>query len=181
MDNGKNAVMNLQELIKTLPEANVTGNTDIEVRSLQFDSRQIGPGDVFVATRGTAVDGHLFIGKAIEAGAVACVCEQIPEDDQEKIPFVVVRNSQEALGRLASCFYGYPSRHLTLVGVTGTNGKTTIATLLWKLTRAMGHKAGLLSTVCNYIEEEAVPATHTTPDALVLNKLLRQMVDAGCE
>lgn len=177
----KIAVMNLQELIKTLPEANVTGNTDIEVRSLQFDSRQISQGDVFVATRGTAVDGHLFIGKAIEAGAVACVCEQIPEDDQEKIPFVVVRNSQEALGRLASCFYGYPSRHLTLVGVTGTNGKTTIATLLWKLTRAMGHKAGLLSTVCNYIEEEAVPATHTTPDALVLNRLLRQMVDAGCE
>ncbi len=172
--------MKLSELLSGIKSKEIKGSTDVEITDIQFDSRKVGKGSMFVATPGTSVDGHNFIPQCLEAGASAIVCEHLPENS-ENATFVVVENSARALGELASKYYGEPSKHLTLVGVTGTNGKTTIATLLYKLTRGLGHKAGLLSTVCNYIEEEAIPATHTTPDALALNELLRKMVDAGCE
>ena len=172
--------MILSELIKRLNVVAIHGNAEVEVKDIQFDSRKVSSGSLFVATPGTSVDGHSFIPQCIEAGASAIVCERLPEE-KGNVTFVVVNNSAEALGIMASAFYGYPSKKLTLVGVTGTNGKTTIATLLYKLTRGLGHKAGLLSTVCNYIEDEAIPATHTTPDALALNSLLAKMVDVGCE
>lgn len=155
--------------------------TDCEVSGLCFDSRAVKPGDVFVATRGTAVDGHDFIAKAVEQGAVAVVCETLPENPAEGVVYVQTADSAEALGVMASNFYGCPSQQLTLVGVTGTNGKTTIATLLYQLFRSFGCKVGLLSTVCNYVDDEAVASTHTTPDALELNALLARMVAAGCE
>jgi len=154
---------------------------DLEIKNVCFDSRKVVEGDVFVATRGTAVDGHDFIAKAVELGAVAVVCETLPEKRSENVVYVQVVDSADALGIMASNFYENPSQNLTLVGVTGTNGKTTIATLLYQLFRAMGYKVGLLSTVCNYINDEAVESTHTTPDALELNALLARMVDAGCE
>ncbi len=171
--------MQLKELIACLQPISVIGDMDVEVTGIQFDSRLIEKGQLFVATCGTVVDGHDYIAKALEAGAVAVVCEHIVEVPMECC--IIVPSSTKALGLLASHWFGEPSKHLTLVGVTGTNGKTTIATLLYRLTRAFGKKAGLLSTVCNYIDEEMVPSTHTTPDALELNGLLRRMVDAGCE
>ncbi|MEA4936704.1 MAG: UDP-N-acetylmuramoyl-L-alanyl-D-glutamate--2,6-diaminopimelate ligase [Paludibacter sp.] len=169
---------NLKELLLSLPVAKVTGTTDIVVTGIEFDSRKVVAGNVFVATRGTAVDGHDFIPAAIEKGAVAVICEEIFQ--QSGVTFVQVENSAIALGYLASAWYDFPSSKLTLVGVTGTNGKTTIATLLYQLFRKTGKKAGLLSTVCNYIDDVAVEATHTTPDALALNDLLDKMVQAGC-
>ncbi len=172
--------MLLSELLKGIEVETVYGNTHVEVNDIQFDSRKVGEGSLFVATKGTAVDGHTFIPQCVASGAVAIVCENLPAEHSDAT-YVVVKDSPKALGELASRFYGEPSRHLILVGVTGTNGKTTIATLLYKLTRALGHKAGLLSTVCNYIEDEAVPSTHTTPDALALNELLNRMVNEGCE
>lgn len=177
--------MQLDELISVLKPIEVIGSTDKEINSLHFDSRKIGAGDVFVAQVGTAVDGHTFIDGCVAKGAAAVVLS-----DRSYLPpstggsrgatFILVENTDKALGLMASKWFGEPSKALTLVGVTGTNGKTTIATLLYKLVRALGHKAGLLSTVVNYIEDEAVPATHTTPDAIELNGLLRRMVDAGC-
>lgn len=154
---------------------------DCEIKSVVFDSRRVEQGSLFVATVGTAVDGHDFIGKAVEAGAVAVVCERVPVERVAGVVYVAVRDSAEALGRVASNYYGRPSEHLTLVGVTGTNGKTTVATLLYSLFGRLGYKVGLLSTVVNYVDREAVPSTHTTPDALELNALLSRMVDAGCE
>ena len=171
--------MTLKELTVDLRPLQTIGDMETEIKDIQFDSRKVSAGSLFVATRGTAVDGHDFISAALLSGAAAVVCEQLPEDTANGA-FVVVTDSQHALGLLASRWFGKPSEKLTLVGVTGTNGKTTVATLLYKLVRVLGHKAGLLSTVCNYIEDEAVPATHTTPDALELNALLRRMVDAGC-
>lgn len=175
--------MKLSDLISVISPITISGSIDKEILNLQFDSRKAESGSLFVATCGTSVDGHDYIDKAIEQGAIACVCEHIPNDlhENDQCTFIVVSNSQQALGLLASHFYGEPSKQLILVGVTGTNGKTTIATLLYHLTRRMGYKAGLLSTVCNYIEDKAVPATHTTPDALALNLLLCQMVEAGCQ
>ncbi len=172
--------MKLATLIEGVSARQIVGSTDIEICSIEFDSRKVVKGSLFVATPGTTVDGHSFIGQCVEAGAAAVVCEHLPENTGGAT-FVVVEDSHRALGEMASKFYGEPSKKLTLVGVTGTNGKTTIATLLYKLTRKLGHKAGLLSTVCNYIEDEAVPSTHTTPDALSLNELLSRMVSAGCE
>ena len=172
--------MKLSQLLQGIQVERLIGSADIEIADLQFDSRKVKAGSLFVATPGTVVDGHSFIGQCIAAGAAAVVCERLPEQT-EGAAFVVVKNAAKTLGELAGRWYGEPSARLTLVGVTGTNGKTTIATLLYKLVRAMGHKAGLLSTVCNYIEDEAVPSTHTTPDALELNGLLARMVEAGCE
>lgn len=157
------------------------GTTGIEVTRIQFDSRKVTQETVFVATRGTATDGHDFIGMAIENGATAVVCESMPEKLTENVTFIRVSNSSDALGQMAAAWFGYPSSQLTLVGVTGTNGKTTIATLLYETFRALGYKTGLLSTVCNYIDSEAVEATHTTPDAIALNELLARMVQAGCK
>lgn len=171
--------MKLEQLISILHPVSIDGYTDTEVTGIQFDSRKVETGNVFVATTGTAVDGHDFIGQAIQHGATAVVCEHaVPAC--ENVCTIVVKSSTIALGLLASKWFGNPSEHLTLVGITGTNGKTTIATLLYKLTRCLGYKAGLLSTVCNYIEGEAIPSTHTTPDALELNRLLAHMVEAGC-
>ena len=172
--------MKLSELTKGLNILQTIGSTEVEITGIEFDSRKVEKGSLFVATSGTTVDGHCFIQQCLEAGASAIVCEHLPENTSGAT-FLVVENSHKALGEMASLFYGEPSKHLTLVGVTGTNGKTTIATLLYKLTRALGHKTGLLSTVCNYIEDEAIPSTHTTPDALALNSLLSRMVSAGCE
>ena len=182
--------MILKELLSVIEPIEVIGETEKEIHDLHFDSRKVGKGDMFVAQVGTAVDGHTFIDGCVDKGAAAVVLSNksyLPKDAISRQPsaisptYILVENTDKALGLLASKWFGEPSKRLTLVGVTGTNGKTTIATLLYKLVRALGHKAGLLSTVVNYIEDEAVPATHTTPDALELNGLLRRMVDAGCE
>ena len=181
--------MILNELLKVIEPIEVIGETNKEIKGLHFDSRKIGEGDLFVAQVGTAVDGHTFIDGCVEKGAAAVVLSDrkyLPKEAKgeglkAKVTYILVENTDKALGLLASKWFGEPSKALTLVGVTGTNGKTTIATLLYKLVRALGDKAGLLSTVVNYIEDEAVPATHTTPDAIELNGLLRRMVDAGCE
>lgn len=172
--------MNLSDILRGV---NVTEAlfADVAIKNICFDSRKVSQGDVFVATRGTAVDGHDFIAKAVEQGAVAVVCETLPENRAEGVVYVQTTDSAEALGVMASNFYGRPSQQLTLIGVTGTNGKTTIATLLYQLFRSLGYKVGLLSTVCNYVDDEAVESTHTTPDALELNALLARMVAAGCE
>lgn len=173
--------MILNELLSATKVLNTVGNTDIDIAAIAFDSRKVAQNTLFVAQAGTAVDGHDYIGKALDSGATAIVCERIPEEVAERDAcFIIVKDSSKALGELACQWYGQPSKHLTLVGVTGTNGKTTIATLLYKLVRGLGYKAGLLSTVVNYIEDEAVASTHTTPDALELNSLLKRMVDAGC-
>lgn len=172
--------MLLKELLLDIKVLASVGNQELEITGIEFDSRKVAPGYLFVATRGTAVDGHDFIAAAIEKGVVAVVCEQMPEQTVEEVTYVQVANSADALGFLAAAWYGYPSSKLTLVGVTGTNGKTTIATLLYQLFRELGNKTGLLSTVCNYVDDLEVEATHTTPDALSLNALLHQMVEAGC-
>ena len=176
--------MTLSELLKAIEPIEVVGSTDKEIHGIHFDSRKIEQGDLFVAQVGTAVDGHTFIDGCVAKGASAIVLSDrayMPGVQRGGVTYILVENTDKALGLLASKWFGEPSKQLTLVGVTGTNGKTTIATLLYKLVRALGHKAGLLSTVVNYIEEEAIPATHTTPDAIELNSLLRKMADAGCE
>lgn len=179
--------MLLSELLGTIQPIEVIGRTDIQISNLHFDSRQIGAGDLFIAQVGTAVDGHTFIESCVAKGCAAVVLSnkaympKEPSDKELSTTYILVENTDHALGMLASQWFGNPSHELTLVGVTGTNGKTTIATLLYKLVRALGHKAGLLSTVVNYIDDEAIAATHTTPDAIALNSLLRRMVDAGCE
>ena len=174
--------MILNELLSVITPKQILGSTDIDITGIQFDSRKVVEGNLFVAQVGTAVDGHEYIASCIEKGAKAIVLsnpDYLPAESNA-VTYILVDNTDEALGRMASKWFGEPSKQLTLVGVTGTNGKTTIATLLYKLTRALGYKAGLLSTVINYVDEESVPATHTTPDALELNGLLRRMVDAGC-
>ena len=175
--------MILNELLSVIKPTEVLGRTDIEINQIHFDSRKVGKGDLFVAQVGTAVDGHSFIDGCVANGAIAVVLSNrnyLPASSKN-VTYILVDNTDRALGLMASKWFGEPSKQLTLVGVTGTNGKTTIATLLYKLVRALRHKAGLLSTVVNYIEDEEVAATHTTPDALELNGLLRRMVDAGCE
>ena len=173
--------MILDELMQGVILQKTIGNTEIDITNIQFDSRKLETGSVFVATRGTASDGHQYIPVAIENGAIAVVCEEIPTEINPTIVYLKVENSSDALGKMASAWYGFPSSKLILIGITGTNGKTTIATLLYQLFRQLGHKSGLLSTVCNYVDDIAVEATHTTPDALALNELLAQMVNAGCE
>ena len=172
--------MILSILLEEISPLQIIGKTDIDITGIQFDSRRVERGNLFVAQRGTSVDGHTFINECIARGAAAVVCESTEGITAEGATIIVVDSSDRALGLIACAWFGHPSRRLTLVGVTGTNGKTTIATLLYRLTRAMGHKAGLLSTVVNYVYEEAVPSTHTTPDALALNGLLSRMVEAGC-
>ena len=153
---------------------------DIAIEGLTADSRAVVPGGMFVAVRGTSADGHDYIPAALAAGAVAIVCEHVPDNHPGDAVWIRVADSSVALGMLASAWYDDPSRHLSLVGVTGTNGKTTIATLLWEAARTRGLRAGLLSTVCNYVDTERIPSTHTTPDPMETNALLRRMVDAGC-
>ena len=173
--------MKLNELLKNVEVLNTQGDVDVEITGVNIDSRRIEAGHLFVAIPGTVTDGHKFIPKAIELGATAVLCEKLPEEQDPKVTFVQVASTESCVGEVATQFYGAPSRKLKLVGVTGTNGKTTIATLLYNMFRKFGHKCGLLSTVCNYIEDEAIPADHTTPDPIELNRLLAQMVDAGCE
>ena len=172
--------MNLSTLIRSIHVTAVAGDLEKEITGIQIDSRLIGEGQLFVAIRGTQVDGHKYIGKAIEKGATAILCEEMPEPI-DGVTYIVVSSTEDVVGKVATTFYGNPSKKLKLVGVTGTNGKTTIATLLYNMFREMGHKCGLLSTVCNYIEGEAIPTEHTTPDPIALNQLLARMVDAGCE
>lgn len=173
--------MKLNELLKNIKPIGITGDTDTEITGVNIDSRLIAADQLFVAMKGTQVDGHQFISKAIEQGAAAVLCEDMPESVAAGITFVQVTSTEDAAGKVATLFYGDPSRKLKLVGVTGTNGKTTVATLLYNMFRAMGYKCGLLSTVCNYIEDEAIAADHTTPDPIELNQLLHRMVEAGCE
>ena len=173
--------MTLKDLLSSMKPKAVIGNEDIDITGVNIDSRRIGKGHLFVAMVGTQVDWHQFISKAIAQGAAAILCERLPEEISEGVTYVQVDSTEDAVGKVATLFYGDPSRHLKLVGVTGTNGKTTIATLLYNMFRKMGHKCGLLSTVCNYIEDEAIPTEHTTPDPIELNALLSRMVEAGCE
>ena len=173
--------MRLNELLKNVETLNIIGDVEVEITGVNIDSRRIEKGHLFVAIPGTQTDGHKYIPKAIELGAAAVLCENMPEQQVSGVTYIQVASTEDAVGKVATLFYGDPSRKLKLVGVTGTNGKTTIATLLYNMFRKFGHKCGLLSTVCNYIEDEAIPADHTTPDPIELNRLLAQMVDAGCE
>ena len=173
--------MRLNELTKGIKTLQIAGDADIDITGVNIDSRKIKPGHLFVAMKGTQVDGHTFIPKALELGAAAVLCEDMPEERKDGVVYVQVESTEDAVGKVATLFYGDPSTKLKLVGVTGTNGKTTIATLLYNMFRKFGFKCGLLSTVCNYIEGEAIPADHTTPDPIELNQLLSRMVEAGCQ
>ena len=173
--------MKLSELLKNVEVLNSLGDADVDITGVNIDSRRIEKGHLFVAIPGTQTDGHNFIPKAIEQGAAAVLCEYFPNTRVPGITYIAVKSTEDAVGKVATVFYGEPSQKLKLVGVTGTNGKTTIATLLYNMFRKFGHKCGLLSTVCNYIEGEAIPADHTTPDPIELNRLLARMVEAGCE
>ena len=172
-------MITLKDILYRVSLEKVVGNTAVAFRELQFDSRKVGLDDVFVAIKGTQSDGHQFIKKAIDQGALAVVCQQIPKEIINGITYLQVQDTQQALAIMASHFYGNPSRELQLVGVTGTNGKTTIATLLYTLFTSAGYNVGLLSTIKVIIGATEHPATHTTPDSLAINKYLRQMVDAG--
>ncbi len=172
--------MLLQDVLYKVSIRSVTGSTAINIQDVQLDSRSVTPGALFVAVKGAQSDGHRFIDKAVENGALAVICEQIPAELKQDVVYVEVVSSAAAAGWIAHNFFDQPSEHLKLVGVTGTNGKTTIATLLFKLFTSLGYKCGLLSTVENHIGNTVLPATHTTPDAVSLNRLLRQMVDATC-
>ncbi|HWY37418.1 MAG TPA: UDP-N-acetylmuramoyl-L-alanyl-D-glutamate--2,6-diaminopimelate ligase [Bacteroidia bacterium] len=159
----------------------IVGTTNVAVSSITFDSRKVKKDSLFIAVRGIAADGHDFINTAIEAGAIAVICEEIPGEKNENITYVKVKNANYALGIIAANFYDNPSQKLKLVGVTGTNGKTTTVTLLYNLFKSLGNTVGLLSTVKNKIHNEEIPATHTTPDAIALNELLCKMVEKGCQ
>ncbi len=170
----------LKDILYKVSIRSVAGSTNIEVTDIQIDSRKVKPGGVFIAVRGAAADGHQFIEKAIAAGAVAIVAEEMPVQKKDGVVFVEVENSAEAAGYIAHHFFDQPSAKMKVVAVTGTNGKTTVATLLYKLFTSLGYKCGLLSTVENQIGDKKVPATHTTPDSISLNALLKEMVDEGC-
>ena len=180
--------MKLTELLKHVTPLTIVGDAEVDITGVNIDSRKVENGHLFVAMKGTQTDGHRFIPKAIELGAKAVLCEDLPENLSGRtaehaggVTYVQVASTEDAVGKVATVFYGEPSQKLKLVGVTGTNGKTTIATLLYNMFRKFGHKCGLLSTVSNYIEDEVIPADHTTPDPIELNRLLAKMVEAGCE
>jgi UDP-N-acetylmuramoyl-L-alanyl-D-glutamate--2,6-diaminopimelate ligase len=171
----------LSDLLYKVSIRSVLGNTDIAVKDLQMDSRKVSASSCFIAIKGATLDGHQFIDTAIEKGATTIICESIPLAVNEQVTYVQVENSSVAAGYISHNFYGEPSAKLKLIGVTGTNGKTTIVTLLWKLFSALGYKCGLISTIQNQIDTDVVASTHTTPDAIGVNALLSQMVDAGCQ
>ena len=173
--------MNIEQLITKSKPLSIIGQTDIEINGLEIDSRKILPGKVFVAIRGTQTDGHNFISKAVELGATAIVCEQLPSVLSEDVVYIQYQSTEEVVGQLATNFYGNPTSKIKLVGVTGTNGKTTIATLLYQIFRRLGYKCGLCSTVCNYIDGTPIPTECTTPDPITLNALLGRMADEGCD
>ena len=174
-------MMKLEEILNGIHVAEIKGNLDKEISGLEIDSRKIESGHMFVAVRGTQTDGHAYIGKAIEKGASVIVCETFPDNIDSDITYIKVNDTEDVVGKLATAFYGHPTSKLKLIGVTGTNGKTTIATLLYNMFRLFGYKVGLISTVCNYIDDEAIPTEHTTPDPITLNKLLGRMADEGCK
>ena len=171
----------LSQLLKSIDVVEIAGDINREISEIVSDSRIASKDMLFVAVRGVNVDGHQYIPQLLGKGLAAIVCEELPQSIDSNVTYIRVNNSAIALGKLASQWWDNPSQKLKLVGVTGTNGKTTTATLIYEMARFLGHKTGLLSTVCNYIDNEAVPATHTTPDPLSLNALLARMVDAGCE
>jgi len=172
--------MNLTQLISAINPLQITGAANRNIRSLGFDSRSIEQEQLFFALQGASVDGHGFIDEAIAKGAIAVVCERLPEKLNPSVCYIQVADSHEAMGLMAAEFYGHPSKQLKLVGITGTNGKTTTVTLLYRLFRALGYKAGLLSTVVNYIDDKEIPAVRTTPDAIQIQRLMADMVAAGC-
>lgn len=167
--------------MRLISKYEICGNEEIDVNGIEIDSRNIQKGNAFIAIRGTQADGHNYIEKAIELGATTIICEKLPEKQYETVTYVIVNNTEDIVGKVATTFYGNPTEKLDLVGVTGTNGKTTIATLLYDMFRGFGYKVGLISTVCNYIDGEAIPTEHTTPDPITLNKLLGKMADEGCK
>ncbi len=174
--------MKLSEILKRAVVVASQGDMQCEISGVNMDSRLVQPGNLFVAVKGTQADGHAYIDKAIERGAKAVLmCNPLPAQPLEGVTYVQVEDTEDAVGNVATLFYGDPTSHLELVGVTGTNGKTTIATVLYNMFRALGYKCGLCSTVCNFIDGKAVEADHTTPDPITLNRLLAQMVEAGCE
>ena len=172
--------MKLEKLINGIEIIEFRGDISIEVSDIQIDSRKVEKGHLFVAVKGTQTDGHDYISKAIEKGATAIICTSYPNSLVEGITYIQVADTEDCVGQLATTFYGNPTDKLDLVGVTGTNGKTTIATLLYNMFRQLGYKVGLISTVCNYIDGESIPTEHTTPDPITLNKLLGRMADEGC-
>lgn len=171
----------LSNILLEVPQYNVQGDTNIDVSSLCIDSRKVTVGAMFMAIRGTVVDGHDFIEKAISQGATSILCEDIPKATRAEVTYIQVKDVAKTAGVIASAFYGHPSLHTKVVGITGTNGKTTVATLLYKLFKTLGHKCGLISTVKNYIQDEPIEATHTTPDAVSIQSLMAKMVAGGCE
>ena len=173
--------MKLSELLKTIQPVQVTGSTEKDITGVNIDSRLVAAGHLFMAMRGTQTDGHAYIPAAIEKGAIAVLCEDMPEEPTPNITYIQVKDSENAVGKVATAFYGDPTSKMELVGVTGTNGKTTIATLLYNTFRHFGYKVGLISTVCNYIDDRAIPTEHTTPDPITLNRLLGEMADSGCK
>lgn len=173
--------MILKDLLRLAGKYEIAGNEETNVNGIEIDSRNIKDGNAFIAIRGTQADGHNYIGKAIELGAKTIICEKLPETTVEGVTYVIISDTEDAVGKIATTFYGNPTEKLDLVGVTGTNGKTTIATLLYNMFRAFGYKVGLISTVCNYIDGEAIPTEHTTPDPITLNKLLGRMANEGCK
>ena len=173
--------MKLSELIKACTPLEVVGNTEIDITGIELDSRRVGQGTMFVAMRGTQSDVHQYIDKALELGATAIVCESLPEEKKPEVTYIRYENTTDVVGLLATQYYGNPTLRMKLIGVTGTNGKTTIATTLYNIVRRMGIKAGLCSTVCNYIDGKAYPTECTTPDPITLNRLLGKMADEGCQ
>ena len=173
--------MELKVLLKNISPVTIIGNEDIDITGVDIDSRRVAEGHLFIAIKGTQVDGHRFISKAIDSGAGAILCEDLPEEQASGVTYIQVESTEKDAGKVATVFYGEPSKKVKLVGVTGTNGKTTIATLLYNMFRRFGYKCGLMSTVCNYIEDVPIPADHTTPDPIELNRLLSSMVEMGCE
>lgn len=173
--------MKLEEILNGIGYYEAIGSTNKEITGIQIDSRQIKSGNLFVAVKGTQTDGHAYINKAIDNQATVIVCEELPETICPDITYIKVENTENIVGKMATMFYEDPTSKMELVGVTGTNGKTTIATLLYNMFRKFGYKVGLISTVCNYIDGEAIPTEHTTPDPITLNKLLGQMAEKGCK
>lgn len=171
----------LADILRKVEVQKLTGKKNVRIDALSFDSRETGPGQLFVAVKGTTMDGHKFIPSAVEKGASAIVCEIMPGELSENVTYVSVNNSSKALGIITSNFFDNPSGKLILIGITGTNGKTTVATLLYRLFEKMGYRTGLLSTVRNYVGDKAIEATHTTPDSIQINRILKEMVDKGCK
>lgn len=173
--------MELKEILKAITIKTILGDAGKDITGIEIDSRNVKAGNLFVAVKGTQTDGHAYIAKAVGNGASAVVCENLPDSPDSNVTYVQVTDTEEAVGKLATYFFGDPTSKLDLIGVTGTNGKTTIATLLYNMFRKFGYKVGLISTVCNYIDGEAIPTDHTTPDPITLNKLLGRMADEGCK